>query len=145
MTNTRTQAHSRGESGGSEVTDVTMKAKCLGLLVLLSVVQAAAQPKAPSDGSAQALYDRLRSVGLDSTRVYRIRDADLDRGSVHISLHDGTIAFTEEADGHVTGAIFRGDGEILLIPPNTVERGSLAFFTQAAILEECFSFAYFRF
>src|SRR5207248_11409632 len=81
----------------------------------------------------------------DSTRVYRIRDADLDRGSVHISLHDGTIAFTEETDGHVTGAIFRGDGEILLIPPNTVERGSLAFFTQAAILEESFSFAYFRF
>jgi len=127
------------------VTDVTTKTKwaVIALFVLSSLALAQAKPS-PS-GAAESLYLRLGSVGLDSKRVFRVRQASLDRGSIHISLDDGTIAFTEEVDGHVTGAIFVGDGELLLIPPNSVERNSVAFFTGAAILEERFSFAYFRF
>src|SRR5439155_11454936 len=75
----------------------------------------------------------------------KVREASLDRAALHISLDDGTIGFTEDAAGHVTGAFFTGFGEVLLSPPNTVERASLAFFTGAAILEEKFSTAYFRF
>src|SRR6476620_11154459 len=71
--------------------------------------------------------------------------ADLVRVPVGFSLDDGTIAFTGEAGGHITGALFQGDGELLVLPPNTVERASLALFTGAAILEERFSIAYFRF
>ena len=141
----RIQAHSRGLTGGSEVTDVTRKVKWLGFVLLALSGLAAAQAKAPSGGRAESLYLRLRSVGLDSSHVYRIRHTDLVRGAVSISLDDGMIAFTEEADGHITGAIFQGDGEILVLPPNTVERASLALFTGAAILEERFSLAYFRF
>src|SRR5205085_1005392 len=73
------------------------------------------------------------------------REASLDRASIHISLDDGIIAFTESVAGHITGAFFQGDGEILLTPPNSVERSSLAMFTGGAILEEKFSTAYFRF
>ena len=102
-----------------------------------------AQP--PSAGSAEALYNHLRSVGLDAARVYRIRDASLDRAALHITLDDGTIAFTQDVAGHVTGAFFEGDGEVLLIPPNQVERASMTLFTGAAILEERFVTAYFRF
>ena len=122
-----------------------MRAKWLGIALLLLAPFAESQPDSGKAGTAEALYLRLRSVGLDSTRSYRIRDASLDRGSAHVSLDDGTITFTEEADGHITGAFFQGDGEVLVIPPNTVERGSLALFTKAAILEEGFSLAYFRF
>jgi len=92
-----------------------------------------------------ALYARLRSVGLNQQRVYRVRGVSVDRPNLHLTLDDGTLAFTEDICGRITGAFFEGDGEVLLRPPNKVERGSLALFTGMAILEEQFSSAYFRF
>jgi peptidase M1-like protein len=96
-------------------------------------------------GPAEALYLQLRSVGLDKSRVYHVRDASLDRSALHITLNDGTIAFTEDVAGRVTGAFFEGDGEVLLMPPDQVERGAMTLFTGAAILEEKFLTGYFRF
>ena len=103
-----------------------------------------ARAQLPPD-SAQALYLQLHDVGLDKGRVYRIREAAIDRAAVHISLDDGEIAFTQDVQGRVTGAFFEGDGEALLMPPNEVERASMALFTGSAILEEQFTTAYFRF
>ena len=100
----------------------------------------------PSEqGPAEALYLRLGSVGLDATRVFRLRDAELDRPGFHLTLEDGVIGFTEDILGHVTGAFFEGEGEVLVVPPDRAERASLALFTGAAILEEKFTSAYFRF
>src|SRR3989441_1349720 len=106
--------------------------------------QPATKPVAQSI-SAEALYLQLRSVGLDKSRAYRIRETSFDRAAFHITLDDGTIAFTEDVAGHITGACFVGDGEVLLVPPDKVERASMAMFTGAAILEERFVTAYFRF
>src|ERR1700756_1364248 len=94
---------------------------------------------------AQTLYLDLQSVDLDSARIYHIRDASIDRPALHVLLEDGEAGFTEDVDGHITGAFFEGDGELLLTPPNQVERASLTMFTGMAILEERFSTAYFRF
>jgi hypothetical protein len=94
---------------------------------------------------AENLYLQLRSVGLDKSRVYHVRDVSIERAAFHLTLNDGTIAFTEDVAGRVTGAFFEGDGEILLSPPNQYERASMALFTGAAILEERFATAYFRF
>lgn len=88
---------------------------------------------------------RLRTVGLDPTRIFHIREGSFDRPGFHITLDDGTIAFTQDVAGRVTGAFFEGDGEVLLLPPNQVERASMALFTGAAILEEKFGSGYFRF
>jgi hypothetical protein len=77
--------------------------------------------------------------------VFKVRGASLDRPAIHITLEDGTIAFTKDVLGRITGAFFEGDGEVLLIPPNDVERRSISLFTGMAILEERFSTAYFRF
>ena len=107
--------------------------------------QASAALVAPPPGPAEQLYLQLRNVGLDGQRVFQIREASLDRGTVHISLEDGKIGFTQDVAGRVTGAFFEGDGEILLMPPNKTERASMALFTGAAILEEQFTTAYFRF
>lgn len=128
------------------MTEVTQRAGKLGIL-LVCVVTAFAQQPAPehTPGPAEELYLRLRSVGLDRTRIYKIRQASLERAALHIALDDGTIGFTEDAGGRITGAFFTGYGEVLLWPPNTTERASLAFFTGAAILEERFSTAYLRF
>lgn len=99
----------------------------------------------PQPRPAQDLYQQLSNVGLDPARVYHIRGATLDRASLHFTLDDGTIAFTQDVAGQVTGAFFEGDGEVLLIPPGQMERGSMILFTGGAILEEQFTTAYFRF
>ncbi len=100
---------------------------------------------APQEHSAETLYLQLRSVGLDKSRVYNIRDATLDRAAFHITFDDGTIAFAEDVAGRITGAFFEGEGEVLLVPREQAERASMTLFTGAAILEERFVTAYFRF
>lgn len=94
---------------------------------------------------AEALYLQLGKLGLDPSRVYQVRGAALSRPAVQISLEDGTIAFTQDVMGRITGAFFEGEGEVLITPPNEVERRSMSLFTGMAILEERFSTAYFRF
>ena len=141
-----------------------MRRKLLPLICLLTLSSAVAlswsqdDPK-PADAagakvsgttsqqlnSAESLYLQLRTVTLDKARVYRLRDVSIDRAAIHITLNNGTIAFTGDVAGRVTGAFFEGDGEILLSPPNRYERASMALSTGAAILEERFVTAYFRF
>jgi hypothetical protein len=99
----------------------------------------------PPEKPAEALYLKLGGVGLDPARVYQVRGASLDRAAVHITLDDGTIAFTQDVMGRITGAFFEGEGEVLLTPPTDVERKSMSLFTGMAILEEHFATAYFRF
>lgn len=95
--------------------------------------------------TAADLYTRLRTVGLDSDRVYHVRGASIHRPSLDLTFDDGTLAFTEDVCGRTTGAFFVGDGEVLLQPPNRVERASLSLFTGVAILEEQFNSGYLRF
>jgi len=115
-------------------------------MAMVSWAAAEAPPEKPSEmAPARKLYQELSSVGLDPARIFRIRGASLDRASLHITLDDGTIGFTQDVAGHVTGAFFQGEGEVLLIPPGQVERGSMVLFTGGAILEEQFESAYFRF
>ncbi len=125
---------------------VRRAAVCVAIGVLLtSFATSQAAGGLSADKPAEALYLQLGQVGLDPSRVYEVRDAALERGAVHISLDDGTIAFTRDVMGRITGAFFAGDGEILLTPPNHVERNSMSLFTGMAILEEHFGSAYFRF
>jgi len=97
-------------------------------------------PQKPAD-----LYKQLRTVGLDPQRVFHVRGASIDRPNLHLDFDDGTIAFTSDVCGRITGAMFLGDGEILLRPPDREERESMALFTGMAILEEPFTSAYLRF
>src|ERR1051326_3034982 len=94
---------------------------------------------------AEALYLQLGKVGLDPAQVYQVRGAALNRSAVQITLEDGTIAFTHDVMGRITGAFFEGYGEVLIKAPRDVERRSMSLFTGMAILEERFSTAYFRF
>jgi hypothetical protein len=109
------------------------------------VIRVPAQTAGGEVLTAEALFLELGNVGLDPSRVYRARGVSFNRAAVHISLDDGVIGFTSDVAGRVTGAVFEGEGELLLTPPNQVERASMMFETGAAILEERFSSAYFRF
>jgi len=94
---------------------------------------------------AEDLFLQLGRAGLDKSQVYHVRNVSIDRAGFSISLNDGLIGFTEAVAGRVTGAFFEGEGEILLSPPNQVERESMALQTGEAILEEGFVSAFFRF
>jgi hypothetical protein len=97
------------------------------------------------DKPAEALYLQLGQVGLDPARVYQVRGASLNRSAIQITFEDGTIGFTQDVMGRITGAFFEGEGEVLLTPPSAMERRSMSLFTGMAILEERFATAYFRF
>ncbi len=107
-----------------------------------SVSGAPPPPPTAAVKPAEELYLELRNVGLDPARTYHIRNAPLDRPALHIMLEDGKISFTTDVAGRVTGAFFEGDGDLLLTPPNQVERASMALFTGMAILEQRFTTAY---
>src|SRR5271166_3715988 len=117
------------------------------MVFLLCSFSAGAQtPSIPlTSGPVLPLYRALRDVGLDPQKVFTVREAVLDREDVHIWLNDGTIAFTQAVDGNITGAYFEGEGEVLVRPPDRMERASLGLFTGAGVLEEKFSSAYLRF
>jgi hypothetical protein len=120
-------------------------AAAIGLVLVTAAASSVSAAENPPDKPAEALYLQLGKVGLDPARVYQVRGASLERSAVHITLEDGTIAFTQDVMGRITGAFFEGDGEVLLTPPNEVERQSMSLFTGMAILEEHFATAYFRF
>jgi peptidase M1-like protein len=142
--------------GRSKVTKVTGSARrLLGIVLGMGLFSVSAwglpfdNPKQADRASvpltAEVLYQQLGSVELDPSRVYEVRGTTFNRGPIQISLDDGKIAFTRNVAGRVTGAFFEGDGEVLLVPPDQAERSSMALFTGAAILEERFVSAYFRF
>jgi hypothetical protein len=91
------------------------------------------------------LLKQLSSVTLDPTQVYVIRDAHITRARMNLYLNRGFIAFMSPVEGEVTGAVFSGEGEVLMIPPNRAEKRNLAQFTRAPILEEKIDSAYMRF
>ena len=107
---------------------------------LHAVPSAAQQPPEPLE-----LLKQLNSVTLDPTQVYVIRDAHITRARMNLYLNRGFIAFMTPVKGEVTGAVFSGEGEVLMIPPDRAEKRNLAQFTQAPILEEKIDSAYMRF
>ncbi len=118
-----------------------------GALLVLACWAPGARAQAPTPPVAPAvrLQHELDQVSLDPGQIYDLRDARLVRGGVSFYFDRGFIGFLRPVDGVVTGAIFAGDGEVLLIPPDPVEKLSLAQFTGSAVLEERFDFVYMRF
>jgi hypothetical protein len=116
-------------------------------VLLLGCTLAAAQalPAAQAQPAASATYRALLNPVVTAADVHQVRDVPIQREDIHITLSDGTIGLMRAVDGHVTGAIFEGVGEVLLVPPNRAERTSLALFTGSAVLEQRFTSAYFRF
>ncbi|HEV2382146.1 MAG TPA: M1 family aminopeptidase [Terriglobia bacterium] len=93
----------------------------------------------------RTLLTELNNVSIDSSHIYFLRDARITRDRASIYFNRGFLGFFNKVGGEVTGAAFFGDGEILLVPPDAVERQSLLWFTESPILDEKFSTAFLRF
>ena len=128
-----------------------MSAKWLGragsrfLVVFLLLAWTGRYSVAQVPADPNRLLQQLNEAQIDPSQVYVLRDTQIARDRVKLYFNRGFVAFLTPVAGEVTGAVFVGDGEVLLIPPNAVEKQNLAQFTQAAVLSEPFSFAYLRF
>ncbi len=92
----------------------------------------------------------LRDATLDPEACFRVREFAYRRNEVRIFLTEGILIFRKPVNGMRTGAVFVAseeleDAEILLIPPNRMERRSLASFTGEPNLDEHFHAAVFLF
>ncbi len=101
--------------------------------------------RAQEPGDPRALLERLNGVAIDPSQVYILRNAHLTRDRIKLFFDRGYIGFLTKVNGEITGAVYLGSGEILLIPPSNVEKRNLAQFTQAPILEEQFDSVFLRF
>ena len=108
--------------------------------VLCTPVVLAQTPLSPRE-----LFEQLNGVSVDPAQIYVLRDVQITRDRANFYFNRGFIGFFTAVTGEVTGAVFIGDGEVLLMPPDPVERQSMAHFTQSPILEEQFTSAYLRF
>jgi len=117
----------------------------LALLLLLVIPAARAQTTALPEGQAAALLDELHRAGLDAPRTFKVTDLYLQRDAVRLHLQHGTLVFLQPVAGRVTGVLFEGAGEILVVPPQPAERQQLLKFTGSPLLTESFASVYLRF
>ncbi len=114
-----------------------------GAILLLALAGSTLWPQDSAD--PKAIFQKLNEASIDPSQVYVIRNAKIVRDRVSLYLNRGVIGFLTSVRGEVTGAYFAGDGEVLLMPPDPIEKFSLKYFTRSAILEEQFTAVYLRF
>ena len=132
-----TPAHSRSTFAGRGVC-------LLSWLCLIGILcSSAVRAREPVD--PRQLLEQLNGVSVDPSQVYVLHNARITRDRVNFYFNRGFVGFLTPINGEVTGAVFAGDGEVLLMPPDVAEKRSLAHFTQSPILEEKFSSVYLRF
>src|SRR5580704_15772129 len=124
---------------------------CLALLLLLAVVglflaafPAAAQNSTPAGPNSDPTYQSLRNVTLNGESV-GVNNFDLKRDAAIFHLRSGTICFVSPVQGRVTGAVFVGDGNLVLDPLSEGERKSLKLLTKENEFSENFSHMVLRF
>lgn len=121
----------------------SLRLAALVILGTLFPVSPAVPAELPLDPQETLL--QLDQVSVDPSQIYRLRDVQIPRDRARIYFNRGFVGFLTRVAGEVTGAVFSGDGEVLLVPPNAVEKRNLALFTQSPILTEQFTTVYMRF
>src|SRR6516162_4909303 len=92
----------------------------LFLVVILSGGWAITQAQ-----NADGTYQQLRNVALGGEAI-TVNNATLKRDAATFQLNSGTLCFLSPVQGKVTGAVFVGEGRLLLTPPLPSEQRSLA-------------------
>ena len=89
-------------------------------------------------------YRQLRDIGL-SGEVLAVDNVTLKRDAATFHLHSGSICFVTPVQGKVTGAVFVGNGNMILDPPLPMEMSSLKLLTRENEFSETFSQLVLRF
>ncbi len=106
----------------------------LGILVLL-------YPPFTFSLSAQSseeiliAYKNLRTARLDSTKVIVVTDLLIQKDVGEFHLEKGKIYFHKPVMNRVTGAVFIGDGNFRLSPPDNIQKKGLSKIEEGKVLE----------
>lgn len=123
---------------------ITRSVLCLlAALVAVSFPLFAADTPIPNHNS-DATYQQLRNLTLGSESV-GVSNFTLHRDAATFHLRSGVICFTAAVGGKVTGAVFVGDGNLVIDTTLRSEIASLRLFTGESEFSENFSQAVFRF
>lgn len=118
---------------------------CLLSWLYLIWVLGSSVVRAQAPVNPRELLEQLNDVSIDPSQVYVLHGARITRDRVNFYFNRGFVGFLTPVNGEVTGAVFAGDGEVLLVPPDMAEKRSLTHFTQSPVLEEKFTSVYLRF
>jgi hypothetical protein len=99
---------------------------------------------APITPNSDPTYQQLRNLTLSGEAV-SVSNFIMQRDAGTFLLHSGTICFLPPVQGRVTGAVFTGDGNFVLVPPQESERKSLKLLTKEDELNETFGQLVLRF
>jgi hypothetical protein len=117
----------------------------LAAVFLFVVAQTAeAQTAPPSGPNSDTTYQQLRNISLGSEAV-TVKDFDLKRDAATFHLHSGTVCFVAPVNSKVTGAVFVGDGTLILDPPIPSEKSSLKLLTKSDEFVEQYEHLVLRF
>jgi hypothetical protein len=75
------------------------------------------------------VYQQLRNVSLGSEAI-TVKNLELKRDAVIFHLQSGTVCFVAPVQGKVTGAVFVGNGNLVLNPPIPIEQSTLKLLTK---------------
>jgi hypothetical protein len=125
------------------VATVDIKLEIAAVEAAVTVTPGALKPNTDS------VYQQLRQMGKEGQEFdgpYAVvNNLVLDRDAAGFVLRSGEIYFTPEVNGRTVGAVFLGEGELLLTPPTEAEKHSLTLFTDQPTLKEPFTKLVLRF
>ncbi|PYX09831.1 MAG: hypothetical protein DMG88_05120 [Acidobacteria bacterium] len=126
-----------------------MRSRSLRLLVFVCLfafflAAYAIEPAIPPAPNSDPTYQQLRNLSLGSEAV-SVSNFTLHRDAATFHLRSGTVCFVAPVQGKVTGAVFVGDGNMILDPRQASERASLKLLTKEDEFSENFSHLVLRF
>jgi hypothetical protein len=94
--------------------------------------------------NSDATYQQLRTISVGSEAV-TISDFTLRRDAARFHLHSGTVCFLVPVQGKVTGAVFAGEGNVVVNPPLQSEIKSISRLSKGEEFSENFGHLVLRF
>ena len=86
------------------------------LLLILFIVALGTDALAGPAPNSDAIYQQLRNISLSGESV-SVNNLVLKREGGTFRLRSGTFCFVSPVQGRVTGAVFIGDGTLVIDPP----------------------------
>jgi hypothetical protein len=119
--------------------------RTLVLTILLSPFFLSSAADTPATGpNSDPTYQQLRNLTLGG-EAFSVNKVDLKRDAGTFHLRSGTMCFVTPVNNKVTGAVFVGDGNFVIDPPNAQERSMLKLLTKEDEFSETFSQMVLRF
>jgi hypothetical protein len=126
-----------------------MRRTITSFLLALSLVLGAAAARgadlstAPSEELLR-VYGQLRQLALSGQSALT-ENVVFKRDAATFTFVNGHLTFAAPVEGHVLGAVFEGQGTVLINPPTPMDQHQIARFTKNSFLQDTFDHAVFFF